>query len=80
MSASTATADTQLRQAWPPMFRGQADRLALRDLNRLVQVCLGSLRLRMPVSRGVLAVSSRTVMNNASWPLHTAGEQDHESK
>ena len=78
MSVSTATADTPLRQAWPWFSRGQAGRFALRDLNRLFQVCFGLSRLRVPVSRSVLAVWSfddaqdpefveeaRTVMNHA---------------
>ena len=65
MSVSTATADTLLRQAWPWFFRGQAGRLALRDLNILFQVCFGLSMLRVPVSRSVLAVSLRTVMNHA---------------
>ena len=78
MSVSTATADTPLRQAWPWLFRGQSGRLASRDLNLLFEVCFGLSRLRVPVSRSVLAVSSfddaqgpefvegaRTVMNHA---------------
>jgi hypothetical protein len=44
-----------------------AGRLAPRDLNILFQVCFGLSGLRMPVSRGVLTVSSRTVMNNVGW-------------
>jgi hypothetical protein len=64
MTASTATADTPLRQAWMPVFRIQAGRLAARSVDILFQVCLPSSRLRVPVSHGVLAVSSRTVMNN----------------
>jgi hypothetical protein len=64
MTASTATADTSLRQAWLPMSRSQAAGLAPRGLNVLFQVRLGLSGLRTPVSRGVLAVSSRTVMNN----------------
>ena len=40
-------------------------RLATRSLNILFQVCLGLSRLRMPVSPGVWAVSSRTLVNNA---------------
>lgn len=65
MSASTTTADTLLRQAWPWFYHGQADRLAFRDLNMLFQVCFGLSALRVPASYGVLAVSLRTVMNNA---------------
>ncbi|MBX3326150.1 MAG: hypothetical protein U0223_06665 [Nitrospira sp.] len=65
MSASTATAHTLLRQAWPWFAHGQAGRLALRDLTILFQVCVGLSGLRMPVSHSVSAVSSRTVMNNA---------------
>jgi hypothetical protein len=45
-------------------FARPADRLAPRDLDILFQVCLGLSGLRVPVSPGVLAVSSRTVMNN----------------
>ena len=41
-----------------------AGRLAARGLNVLFQVRLSRKRLRVPVSPGVLAVSSRTVMNN----------------
>jgi len=65
MNDSTATAYTPLRQAWMQSFRIQAGGLAPRDLDVLVQVRLGLSGLRAPVSRGVLAVSSRTVMNNA---------------
>jgi hypothetical protein len=53
-------------------------RLAPRSLNSLAQVCLGFSGLRVLVSHGVLAVLSRTVMNNvgqerirvndSSWP------------
>ena len=64
MSVSTATADTPLRQAWPRLVCDQAGRLALRDLNILFQVCFGLSGLRVPVSQGVLALSSRTVINN----------------
>jgi hypothetical protein len=45
-------------------FARPADRLAPRDLDILFQVCLGLSGIRVPVSPGVLAVSSRTVMNN----------------
>ncbi|OGW65425.1 MAG: hypothetical protein A3H49_08310 [Nitrospirae bacterium RIFCSPLOWO2_02_FULL_62_14] len=65
MNASTATADTLLRQAWMQGFRIQAGGLALRDLDVLFQVRLGRSGLRAPVSHGVLAVSSRTLMNYA---------------
>jgi hypothetical protein len=64
MSVSTATADTPLRQAWLLGSHSQAGGLAPRGLNILFQVCLGPSGLRAPVSHGVLAVSSRTVMNN----------------
>ena len=64
MTASTATADTSLRQASMRLGGMLADRLVARGLNVLFQVRLGRERLRVPVSRGVLAVSSRTVMNN----------------
>lgn len=65
MSVSTVTADTPLRQARPQVSRGHAGGLAPRNLNILFQVCLGFSVLRTPVSPGVLAVSLRTVMNNA---------------
>ena len=45
-------------------FARPAGRLALRDLDILFQVCRGPSRLRVPVWPGVLAVSSRIVMNN----------------
>jgi hypothetical protein len=64
MTASTATADTPLRQASMWLGGMLADRLVARGLNVLFQVRLGRERLRVPVSRGVLAVSSRAVMNN----------------
>ena len=64
MNASTAPADTSLPQAWLHVPRSQASRLAPRGLNVLVQVRLRLSGLRVPVSRDVLAVSSRTVMNN----------------
>ncbi|MDH5640979.1 MAG: hypothetical protein OEY28_06770 [Nitrospira sp.] len=65
MNTSTATADTPLRQAWPRCICGQAGRLAPRDLDVLFQVRLALSGLRVPVSPGVWAVSSRTGMNNA---------------
>jgi hypothetical protein len=46
-------------------FARPAGRLALRGLDILYQVCLGLSGIRVPVSPGVLAVSSRTVMNDA---------------
>ena len=64
MDASTASADTPLRQAWPWCSHGQAGGLAPRGLNILFQVCLGLSGLHAPVSLGVLAVSSRSAMNN----------------
>ncbi|HSE60337.1 MAG TPA: hypothetical protein VLA99_16680 [Nitrospiraceae bacterium] len=54
----------RLRQASMRLGGMLADRLVARGLNVLFQVRLGRERLRVPVSRGVLAVSSRTVMNN----------------
>ncbi len=39
--------------------------LATQSVNILFQVCLPPSRLRAPVSRGVSAVSSRTLVNNA---------------
>jgi len=65
MDASTATADSRLRQACLRLLGTQAGRLAARDLDILFQVCLGPSRLRVPVSPGDSAISSRTVMNNA---------------
>ena len=63
--ASTAPADTPLRRAWQRVASGQASRLALPGLDILFQVCLAPSAFRVPVSRGVSTVSSRTVMNNA---------------
>ncbi len=62
---SPAPAETPLRQAWMRPVGIQAGRPAARSLDRLVQVCLGLARLRMPVSPGVSAVSSRILVNNA---------------
>ena len=42
-----------------------AGELAARSVNILFQVCLPPSRLRAPVSPGVSAVSSRTLVNNA---------------
>jgi hypothetical protein len=39
--------------------------LAAQLVNILFHVCFSPLRLRAPVSRRVLAVSSRTLVNNA---------------
>ena len=64
MTASTATADTPLRQASMRLAGMLPGRLVARGLNVLFQVRLGRERLRVPVSHGVLAVSSRTIMNN----------------
>ncbi len=64
MNASIATADTPLRQAWRWLVHGQAGRLAPRDLDILFQGYLGLSGLHVPVSHGVLAVSSRTLMNH----------------
>ena len=41
--------------------------LAAQSVNILVQVCLLPSRLRAPVSRGVSAVSSRTLVNNEGF-------------
>jgi len=57
MNASAATADTPLRQAGMLLSRMPAGRLALCHLDILCQVCLGVAGLRVPVSRGVWAVS-----------------------
>ena len=46
-------------------FARPAGGLAPRNLDILFQVCLGLSGLHAPVSPGVSAVSSRTVMNNA---------------
>ena len=64
MSASSATTDTPLRQAWLRVSRTQAGELVLRDFDVLVQVRLGLSRLHAPVSFGALTVSSRFAMNN----------------
>ncbi|MDF0673481.1 MAG: hypothetical protein P0120_03915 [Nitrospira sp.] len=64
MNASTATADTPLRQAVMQHCGMPAGGLAPRDLDVLYQVRLGLSGLHAPVPLGVLAVSSRTVMNN----------------
>ncbi|ALA58875.1 hypothetical protein NITMOv2_2462 [Nitrospira moscoviensis] len=64
MNASTATADTPLRQAnmlLPGMLAGV---LATQSVNILLQVCLPPSWLCLPVSPGVSAVSSRTAMNH----------------
>jgi len=62
MNASTATADTPLRHAGPPVAHGRLGGLAPRNLDVLFQVRLGLSGLRAPVSHGVWAVSLRTVM------------------
>ena len=41
--------------------------LAAQSVNILFQVCLSSSRLHAPVSLGVSAVSSRTLVNNVGW-------------
>ncbi|SPP65372.1 hypothetical protein NITLEN_30286 [Nitrospira lenta] len=41
--------------------------LAAQSVDILFQVCLPSSQLRAPVSHGVLAVSSRTLVNTAGW-------------
>jgi hypothetical protein len=41
--------------------------LAAQSVDILFQVCLLPSQLRAPVSHGVLAVSSRTLVNNAGW-------------
>jgi hypothetical protein len=57
--------------------------LAARSVNILCQVCLPPARLRAPVSLGVSAVSSRTLVSNAGWRLTndvnpwTPGEWNH---
>jgi len=65
MTASTATADTPLRQAGMRLRGMPAGGLAPRNLDVLWQVRLGLSGLHAPVSLGVLVVSPRTVMNNA---------------
>jgi hypothetical protein len=64
MTASTATTDTPLRQAGMLFCGIPAGGLAPRGFNVLFQVRFSLSGLRAPVSLGVLAVSSRTVMNN----------------
>jgi hypothetical protein len=49
---------------WLLVSRTQAGGLAPHGLTVLLQVRLGPSGLRTPVSHGVLAVSSRTVMDN----------------
>jgi hypothetical protein len=65
MNASAAIADSPLRQAGMRLCCMPAGRLAPRGSNVLLQVRLGRLGLRVPVSRGDCAISRRTVMNNA---------------
>lgn len=65
MNASTATADTPLRRAVMQRCGMPAGGLVPHDLDVLFQVRLGLSGLHAPVSPGVLAVSSRTIMNNA---------------
>ena len=48
----------------PPASCGRLGVLVAQSVNILFQVRLGRSGLRAPVSRGVLAVSSRTVMND----------------
>jgi hypothetical protein len=64
MSASSATTDTLLRQAGMRLKSMPAGRLAPRDLNVPFQVRLGLPGIRVPVSRRVSAVSSRTFMSH----------------
>ena len=84
MNASTATADTPMRQASMRLGGMLAGRLAARGLNVLFQVRLSRKRLRVGVpiavlhamgpTPGVLAVSSRTVMNNVGYrPISESG-------
>jgi len=54
-----------LRQGWPRLGGGQPGGLPAWSVNGLFQVCLPPLRLRAPVSQGISAVSSRTLVNNA---------------
>jgi hypothetical protein len=75
MTASTATADTPLRQAWMQDPRIQAGGLAPRDLDVLLRVRLGPSGLHAPVSHGVWAVSSRTIMNNAGEGIVFSGRR-----
>ena len=51
--------------------RIQTGSLSAQSVNILFQVCLPSSRLRVPISLGVLAASSRTVMNNVGYPVRT---------
>jgi hypothetical protein len=68
MRASTATTDTQLRQASMPTSHMLAGGLAPPDLDVLLRVRLGLSGLHAPVSLGVSTVSSRPPMNNGRWP------------
>jgi hypothetical protein len=63
----TATADMPLRQGWLRLKGSQPGGLAAHPLDILSQACLGVSRLRTPVSRGISAVSSRTIVNNAGY-------------
>jgi len=63
MNASTATAYTPLRQAWPRVSRGQRTGSPFAASTYYFKYALGLSGLRMPVAHGVLAVSSRTIMN-----------------
>ena len=63
MNASTATADTLLRQAVMLRYGMPAGGLVPRDLDVLFQVRLVLSGLHAPISPGVLAVSSRIIMN-----------------
>jgi hypothetical protein len=63
MTASTATTDTPLRQAGMLFCGMPAGGLAPRGFNVLFKYASAS-RGSAPVSLGVLAVLSRTVMNN----------------
>ena len=64
-----STSQARERRTWGLGFRAQARGLASPGLDVLFQVRLGLSGLRTRVSRGVLAVSSRTVMNNVGYDL-----------
>ena len=69
---STATADTQLRQASMLKIHILAGGFAPPDLDVLLRVRLGLSGLHAPVSLGVSTVSSRAPMYHARWP-HLGG-------
>jgi hypothetical protein len=61
-------------------YTATANGLAAQSVNILFQVCLLPSRLRAPVSHGVSAVLSRTLVNNAGWPAVTTFFPDRASR